>query len=384
MLMPGRASLKQGTKGTVMKTAIFGAGIAGLMSAITLRAQGHHCCVYERLRRGDETGMGFILMPQGVDCLLKFGVPLVGERGGVPLHHFYYRNAAGETLHEQTMPAGARSLRRADLIAALVRALPGENAPIFEAELSGLEFDEDNQVTAARLSSGERIHADLYIAADGIRSQARQALFPDWPVAPAQVQEFVGLLRCDRTRQWADHNFNKFHADRGGIALGILPVDDDHVIWYVQFDASRFSPPKENGTANPGARYQFMKSLVGDWGDPIPHLLAKTDFSRVYLWRPMDTDLIPNFYQENLVLTGDAAHPLSPFTSQGVSAAVADAVSLAHAVHAKVTASSGLAQALAAYSAERRAQCAPYVERGRELTRHFLNPTASGTLLPVA
>jgi len=368
-----------------METAIFGAGIAGLMSAITLRARGHHCRIYERLRQGDETGMGFILMPEGVDCLQRFGVQLTGPLGGVPLQHFYYRNASGEIQHEQTMPPGARGLRRADLVAALVRTSPADDAPIFESELSGLEFDENNRVTAASLSSGTRIHADLYIAADGIRSQARQALFPDWPATQSQVLEVVGLLRCDQTIRWAGHDFNKFHAPSGGIALGILPVDPYHVVWYLQFDAHRFPPPKENGSTSPEARHAFVEKLVGDWADPVPHLLAKTDFSRVYLWRPMDTDPVPHFYQGNLVLVGDAAHPLSPFTSQGVSSALADAVALASAVNAKVKTGSDLTHALAAYSVERREQCAPYVAKGRELTQQFLKPQAvNGTLLPVA
>ena len=50
-----------------MDIAIFGAGVAGLMTAIALRAQGHRCHIYERMRQGHETGMGFILMPEGID-----------------------------------------------------------------------------------------------------------------------------------------------------------------------------------------------------------------------------------------------------------------------------------------------------------------------------
>ncbi|HTD21633.1 MAG TPA: NAD(P)/FAD-dependent oxidoreductase [Terriglobales bacterium] len=368
-----------------MDVAIFGAGIAGLMAAITLRAQGHHCRIYERLSRGHETGMGFILTPEGVDCLQKFGVRFSGAFSGVPLNRYCCRNAAGEILHEQAMPAGARSMRRCHLISALIGALPANDTLAFGAELSGLEFGESGRVTVACLSSGTRIHADLYVAADGIRSQARQALFPDWPASPAQVLEIVGLLRCDKTIRWAGHDFNKFHAPSGGTALGILPVDPYHVVWYLQFDAHRFPPPKENGNASPEARHAFVEKLVGDWADPVPHLLAKTDFSRVYLWRPMDTDPVPHFYQGNLVLVGDAAHPLSPFTSQGVSSALADAVALASAVNAKVNTGSDLTHALAAYSVERREQCAPYVAKGRELTQQFLKPQAvNGTLLPVA
>jgi 2-polyprenyl-6-methoxyphenol hydroxylase-like FAD-dependent oxidoreductase len=368
-----------------MEIAIFGAGIAGLMSAIALRAQGHHCRTYERLRRSDETGMGFILMPEGADCLQRFGVQLTGDFGGVPLHRFYYRNSGGEVLHEQTMPEGARALRRADLIAALVQTLPADSAPVFETELMGLEFDQNGRTAAALINSGARIHADMYVAADGIRSQARQALFPNWPAPQSQVLEIVGLLRCEQTLRWAGHDFNKFHAASGGIALGILPVNAEHVVWYLQFDAQRFPPPREDVGISPAARQAFVGELVGDWGDPVPHLLAKTDFARVYLWRPLDADVIPYFYQSNLVLIGDAAHPLSPFTSQGVSSALGDAVALARAVDSRVNPGPGLTQALAAYSAERREQCAPYVAKGRELTRNFLKPQmVNHTALPVA
>ena len=37
-----------------MDIAIFGAGIAGLMTAVALRAQGHRCRTYERMRQCQE------------------------------------------------------------------------------------------------------------------------------------------------------------------------------------------------------------------------------------------------------------------------------------------------------------------------------------------
>ena len=417
-----------------MDVAIFGAGIAGLMAGITLRAQGHQCRIYERMRPGHEAGMGFILMPEGIDCLQSFGVKLTGEYSGAPLYRYCCRNSAGQILYEQPLPAGARSMRRRDLLAALLRALPADGAPLFDAELATLEFDNAGRAKSARLNTGETITADLYVSAEGIHSSAREAIFPGWPAAQAQVLEIVGLVRCPNTVRWAGHNFNKFHAPGGGIALGTLAVDAEHVIWYLQFDAKRFPPPEENGTfrnkAEPDlrgeagvpatrdssvvgweaaasgaegfiaqaplpsgleqsdrtkdgvrARRDFALSLAGDWADPIPHLLNITDFSRTHLWRPLDADLVPQFHRANVVLVGDAAHPLSPFTSQGVSSAVADAVALAEAIRNQ----SNLESALARYSQERREQCAPYVAKGRELTRHFLSPQIGSTiLLPIA
>jgi 2-polyprenyl-6-methoxyphenol hydroxylase-like FAD-dependent oxidoreductase len=375
-----------------MEIAIFGAGIAGLMTAIALHAHGCRCRIYERLRDGYESGMGFILMPEGLACLQKFGVHITGAL----LHHYCCRDEKGRILHEEAMPAGARAIRRRDLIAALVRALPEQDVLIFDAELENLAFDEGGRVTSARLNSSKgplQLQADLYVGADGHRSRARQAMFPDWPEPPAEVFEIVGLARCYNTNRWTGNDFNKFHGHTGGLALGVLPVDADHVVWYLQFDAKRFPLPDElpDAAANAERRRAFVENLAGHWADPIRHLFTITDFSRVHVWRPIDANLAPHFHRANLVLVGDAAHPLLPFTSQGVSSAIADAVTLAKNLTAyRVDSADGylqtdLAQALSAYSNERRGQCAPYVAKGRELTRHFLSRrVASHTWLPLA
>jgi aspartate/methionine/tyrosine aminotransferase/2-polyprenyl-6-methoxyphenol hydroxylase-like FAD-dependent oxidoreductase len=354
-------------------------------------------------------------MPEGIDCLQSFGVKLTGEYSGAPLYRYCCRNSAGQVLYEQPLPAGARSMRRRDLLAALLRALPADGAPLFDAELASLAFDAAGNVSSARLNTGETIQADLYVSAEGIHSRARQAMFPGWPSTQTQVLEIVGLVRCPNTVRWAGHNFNKFHAPGGGIALGTLAVDSEHVIWYLQFDAKRYPPPTEEdkfqnkaepdlrGEASASgaekliaqatrvsglersdsskARREFVQDLVGDWADPVPHLISITDFSRTHVWRPLDTDVVPRFHQGNLVLVGDAAHPLSPFTSQGVSSAVGDAVALSEALKSGPT----VHAALVRYSQERREQCVPYVAKGRELTRHFLSPQIGSTiLLPIA
>ncbi|MGB8129200.1 MAG: FAD-dependent monooxygenase, partial [Candidatus Angelobacter sp.] len=356
------------------------------MSAITLRAQGHTCRIYERMRQGHETGMGFILMPDGINCLQGFGVNLTGENSGAPLQRYFCRSSSGQILYEQPLPAGTRSIRRQQLIDALMRALPAGGAPRFDAELAGFDFDAAGNVTQARLNTGRTVQADLYVSAEGIRSRARQTLFPDWAATQAQVLEIVGMVRCKSTVRWANNNFNKFYAVSGGIALGTLAVDSEQMIWYLQFDSQRFPQPPEDVSNFADRRKHFVTSLVGQWADPIPHLLSIADFSRTHLWRPLDSDLIPAFYRGNLVLVGDAAHPLSPFTSQGVSSALADAVALAENLRPpNVETQSDLEHALSRYSRERREQCAPYVAKGRELTRHFLTPEIGSTiLLPIA
>src|SRR5262249_34580870 len=132
------------------------------------------------------------------------------------------------------------------------------------------------------------------------------------------------------------------------------------------------------------ARRKFVEKLVGTWAHPVPSLVANTDFARVHLWRPIDTDLIPRFHRENLVLVGDSAHPVSPFTSQGVASAIADAVVLAKEIDG-TRSSEELELHLARYSQQRRGECLPYLLRGRELSENFLAPLSETTaILPIA
>lgn len=358
-----------------MDIAIFGAGAAGLMTAITLHNTGHKVRVFERSCRNHEMGMGFILVPECVADLHSFGI----EVPGVTVNYYLHRDSQGAVLRQTTMPPGARGLRRRDLIAALIQALPAENILAFGAELARLDAEASGEITCATLNcpaGNTLVNADLYVSADGIASFARRALFPGWPAPAARVKELVGVVKCRDTVQWANNNFNKFHAAQGGIALGVLPVDTERVVWYLQFDAHRFPAPEKSAEA----RHWFVAQLAGDWADPIPHLIAKTDFSQVHLWQPVDTDLIPRFSQGNLVLVGDAAHPFLPFTSQGVSAAVRDAVVLAKVLKD----SPDLAAALSSYSRARYQPCKAYVTRGRELMQHFLDPQGIFIELPIA
>src|SRR5258708_4911845 len=131
-----------------MHIAIFGAGIAGLMSAVTLRMQGHSCVVYERSRLAHDAGMGFILMPEAIAAMDSLGIQLRGDYSGVPLERYVCRDNKGGILYEESIPPLARGIRSRELIGALAEAAQVTNAIRFDAELDLLEFDENGCVTA--------------------------------------------------------------------------------------------------------------------------------------------------------------------------------------------------------------------------------------------
>src|SRR5258708_13800529 len=85
-------------RGSCMEIAVMGAGIAGLMTAITLHRQGHNCRVFERSRQAQDAGMGFIVLPEGIRSLERFGLQLTGELTHTPLTRPLSPNATGMLL----------------------------------------------------------------------------------------------------------------------------------------------------------------------------------------------------------------------------------------------------------------------------------------------
>ncbi|HEV2990667.1 MAG TPA: NAD(P)/FAD-dependent oxidoreductase [Candidatus Angelobacter sp.] len=366
-----------------MHIAIFGAGIAGLMNAIALQSHGHECALYERSRLSHDLGMGFILMPEAVARMEQLGIQLAGDCGGIPLDRYVCRDSHGKVLYQEAMPRGSRSIRRRELIRTLVDAANLHNTVHFDAELDHLEFDENGRTLAAVLNSGERITADLFVAADGAHSRIRRALFPHWSTKRARVVNVVGLVCCPTATVWAGHSFNKFHAASGGLAVGVLPVDSDHVVWFMQFDSYRFHPPGNQDVAREEWS-EFVLRMAGTWAFPVPSLLATTPSCNMHVWSPLDIDLVPAFHHNNVILAGDAAHPLSPFTSQGVASAVADAVTLANVLPA-TNDTKLLEKAVDLYSKQRQQQCAGHLSMGRELSQRFVAPVSSRSFrLPMA
>ncbi len=199
----------------------------------------------------------------------------------------------------------------------------------------------------------------------------------------AAVHEIVGLATGREFVAWADRCFHKFIDPQGGLAFGCIPVSEDQLVWFIQFDRRRYPL----ATKDSASLRWFAQQLIGHWARPIPQILQTTHLNSIHLWRPIDMDIVPSFYGGNLVLVGDAAHPLLPFTSQGLSAAMKDAVVLAESL----TQHQQLSTALATYSDRQRAHCAPFVRRGREMTQRFLagplalsKPVVGRELIPIA
>ena len=309
---------------------VTGGGIGGLAAARALHTVGWIVTVLERATEFGDVGAGISLWPNALRCLDELGVDLgdhlaVQREGGFRDRHgrriTRYDTAAFERVHGR--PLGA--IHRRDLVEALRQSVPAESLR------TGTEVAEVREDGVVRFTGGE-IQADLVVAADGINSPIRHALFPGHPEPVySGSTAFRGVTKLPGARLGTSF-------DRG-TEIGIVPLTGDDVYWWISY------------LAEPGENRPDLKRRFGSWHDPIPALLEATPPETLlhhdlyYLGTPL-----PTYVRGRIALLGDAAHAMPPFLGQGGCQALEDAVVLAHVV----STSDSVEAALRRYDAQRR------------------------------
>ena len=162
---------------------VVGAGIGGLTTAVALRRRGWDVTVLERAPSLEPVGAGIALAPNAVRALATTGVgdrvhELAALQGPVGI-----RRPDGDWLvrGDAAMADEAATvlLHRARLVSLLTDELPDASLRL-GVEVVGV--DPGGPDKPATVTTGaETWSADLVVAADGIDSPARAALFPDHP-----------------------------------------------------------------------------------------------------------------------------------------------------------------------------------------------------------
>lgn len=361
-----------------MDVAVFGAGVSGLTAAISFKRAGHKVRVYEKNPVDPEAGMGFILLKKGIQQLQALDIKIDSLSIGIPLIDFQLRNPQGIINKVENLPEGAMGVARHRLIACLREHLT-EDEIFFGSGVKSYNPSPYHSccIDDVVLGSGERVKADLYIAADGVRSKARSLMFPHWHNASARVHEIVALAHAPSLVDWSGNMFNKFVNCSGGLAFGMVPVSREHLVWYMQFDTHTYAIPD----LDIERRKSQLWDLVGDWAPEVRQAIQSSDMRRAHVWRPVDANVLPHFHMNNLALVGDAAHPLLPFTSQGLSAAIEDACTLFKCIQCMPS----IAQGLQDYSFLRVPAVTPFVMQGRSIESSFLKRRSEmHDVLPIA
>ena len=307
------------------RIAIVGGGLAGLAAANSLKTFGIKAEVFETAPALGEIGAAVNSSPQAVKALRAIGVGDQVDAVGHLSRGIYTRNMqTGEFLEfNDRLKAAERfgapyyTFHRADLLNALASGLD-HSAIQLGHRLTGVEERSDRLMLS--FANGAEVEAEYVIAADGVRSVIRQALYgADNPTytgqmvwrsllngsdVPAEVMEPMGHT------QWVGPgcHFIAYYIRQGKLINIVTQEDTDK--WVDEGWSSRGDPEEmRRSFPNPEPRFAKLLSLI-------------TECSK---WGLFTRPLTQNWGRGRIQLIGDAAHAMLPNAGQGACQAFEDA-----------------------------------------------------------
>ncbi|PRB00185.1 monooxygenase [Chryseobacterium sp. MYb7] len=354
------------------KIAVVGAGISGLSMANYLEKHQIDYHIYERRKKKDLAGHGFLIPKDGMDYLYQIIDPNLIHRHGSFLKKYAQYSHTGKILAEKELD-NVFAISRHSLIDLLAQNISPEKITYEETIIP-----DDQHNGKLKLSDGTYIDADIAVISDGSRSRIRKHFFKDESMRVVQESEVVNIIQNKEIADSIENDFIKFHHKEGGLTFGILKLSDDTLLWYSQFDNQRYMI---NECSAENLR-KYMLEVFENWHPLVPEIIQKSNYKNVHLWSVYELENLNPFYHENFVFIGDAAHPLIPFTSQGVTSALKDSFSLTK----YLVEEDNIHKAFSKYEEERKPEIEVHISNGRILLNQFLLPLSQQTenIIPIS
>lgn len=349
---------------TAMRIAIVGAGIAGLSLAHELRRRGHDDLVLlERASAFEHVGAGVHLGPWGMAVLQDNGLAEALRVRGVPFETRTYFDGAGQLLGRLDLgdlaqrhgaPASVY-VHRADLHTVLADAVSSD-AVVHGVEITSL-IEDDHGVHVHTAGHGV-IDADLLVGCDGIRSQVRQHMLgvPAIPLARRALRTIIAA-----PGGVADPEI--YRGVGSTIGLGRIDQQGSLYVWVHMPSLPLASDGADTVTGDPRAE---LLAVLGTYDAPRMREIEAGVAGADVIASELFEVIVPSIWRGRSVLTGDAAHAMSPSTGLGVTMALEDAAILARMLTEVTRGGMTLPEGLDRYARRR----LPRIEAARAQARY--------------
>jgi 2-polyprenyl-6-methoxyphenol hydroxylase-like FAD-dependent oxidoreductase len=340
------------------KILIAGAGIGGLVTALSLHAAGFtDIHIFEAASNLTTLGVGINVQPSAVLILRNLGLLPALKSTAIETKELNFYNRHGDAILSEPRGESAGysvpqfSIHRGEfqiLLLDTVKERLGAHHVHLNHALSSFDQEQSapgetpkGPITARFVRKSDlalqpehpQMSGDILIAADGINSTARKLLYP--LEGPPRFSGRILWRGCHEqdpyltgaSMVWAGHADQKFIAYP--ISGTSLRRGKSLVNWIAELrvrdkDDPDLTPPPVDWT-NDVPKSKFEDKFA-DWhcgGLSMKQLIDDTD--KVYEFPMSDRDPIDRWTFGRLTLLGDSAHPMFPIGSNGASQAIIDA-----------------------------------------------------------
>ncbi|MEO8610839.1 MAG: NAD(P)/FAD-dependent oxidoreductase [Chloroflexota bacterium] len=309
-----------------MNVIIVGAGIGGLTlgNLLSQSDQDIQFQIFERDADAHSRSQGYSITlrePGGLIPLRQLGLYDEMRNVSSVVANFPFLTQTGKPLMNlRDNLASPRTLRvfREKLRDVLLHGI--EQNVHFDGPCLG--FTEREGKPTVRLAGGREVSADLVVACDGVNSVIRQQMIGDTPSYLGISAISGAVVPALNHPLLADESFMMV-----GDGIGLFVVNEnDTTVWSLSMQARI---DEFEGVSKPILKERSMDATK-DWCAPIPEIISQTDPENITVRRYYDKEPLTDAHHGQIVLLGDAAHPMTPFRGEGANMSMVDAHSLAN------------------------------------------------------
>jgi 6-hydroxynicotinate 3-monooxygenase len=346
--------------------AIIGAGIGGLAVAAGLRQRNIPVVVYEQASTFGPVGAGIQLTPNATKVLRGLGLEASLRRDGFApragLNREWDTGRINNVVEmglaiERKYGSPDLAMHRSRLHAALASLLLSDTVRL-NKKLVGL--DRINGKIRLSFSDGEHADADGLIGADGLHSEVRKCLFGSGSMRFTGQVGYRAVLPTSRvTGVEIDERVKWWGPDRHVVSYFTTPNKDE--IYYI---AATPEPDFKIESWSEKGNIDVLLAAFANFHPQILSVLQATPDVRK--WALVDRDPLPQWGDGEIVLIGDACHPMPPYLAQGAASALEDAAVLSRCLDGRGVAD--IAAAFRRFEAARKDRATQIQTRARQNT----------------
>ena len=346
------------------KISIIGGGISGYAMALNLKKIGVNPIIYERNKEQTDRGFGFLILKNGIDALESFGLKNELLNKGNSINIFKAIKPNGKIIYSKILD-NCVAISRENLLNIIKNEIGNINTHYTKVFSEAL-INKDGKIEGIKFEDGTTVKSDIIIGCDGLKSKIRTQLFKDPKISPVGEREIVCLVNMPEVKMKKDEFLKVLDVEQGK-SIGLIPIGENLYVWFLQFNQQ--THPIENN--KPDTLKKYALETTKNYPSVFKKAIEKSEFDKSFLWISERMDLLDSFHVDNVVLVGDAAHPLLALTSQGANSALEDAACLSSLLSKQKT-DETIENIFKKYYNIRKKTIQHYIKEGDELVNYFL------------